>query len=447
LTTSFDEAVAFLDDHINYERMTGVAGKVDGLSLATMRHLVEVLGDPQDTYPVVHLTGTNGKGSTARMITALLAAHDLSVGTYTSPHLEALTERITWDLQPIEPDELARVMGELAALEPLVLEETGGQRPSYFELLTAAAYSWFAQVAVEVAVVEVGMLGRYDATNVATAQVAVVTNVGRDHTSGEGDWRRRIAEEKAGIITAGRPLVLGEADPALVPVFEAEGPDPVWLRDRDFGCEQDKLALGGHLVALVTPNGRYDEVFLPFHGAFQADNAACAVAAVEALFGRALDEDLVRETFARLTLPGRFEVLHRSPLLVLDGAHNPDGAAMAGETLAEEFDVAGRRHWLLGMLGGRDVDAILDGLGVRPGDRVVTCTPDSPRAVPADELATHVEARGVAATAIADPAVALRHIWTAAPDLAGEYDLVMVTGSTYTVGAARTECRRLGLLS
>jgi dihydrofolate synthase/folylpolyglutamate synthase len=410
-----------------------------------MERVAHVLGDPQAACPVIHLTGTNGKGSTGRMISALLIAHDLSVGTYTSPHLEHITERITWDLHPIDPEELAGVVGELAALEPLLLEELKGERPSYFELVTAAAFSYFAQVAVDVAVVEVGLLGRFDATNVARAAVAVVTNVGKDHTDGTGGWRRRIAGEKAGIISPGRPLVLGEPDPELLPVFQAEGPDPIWWRDRDFGCELDRLAVGGHLIDLHTPHGRYDDVVLPVHGAHQVDNAACAVAAVEALFDRPLDADLVREAFAGLTLPGRFEVLHRGPLLVLDGAHNPPGAAAAARTLADEFDVAGRRRWVLGMLAGRNVDEMLDGFGVGPGDQVLACEPDSPRAIPAGDIAAAARARGAEAEAVPAVADAVTLAWTDAT-AAGEGDLVMVTGSLYTVGAARTVSRRFGLL-
>jgi dihydrofolate synthase/folylpolyglutamate synthase len=441
-----EHALAWLDDHVNHEMAAPTAGAVAGLSLEAMRQLVEVLGDPQQGYPVIHVTGTNGKGSTARMISALLMAHGLSVGTYTSPHLEHITQRIAWDLEPIDAAEFARVVSELAALEPLLLEETGGAKPSHFELLTAAAFSYFAQVAVEVAVVEVGMLGRFDATNVVEGDVAVVTNVSFDHTSGEGDWRRLIAEEKAGIVTPGRPLVLGEPDADLLPVFEAEGAEPVWVRERDFGVEQDKLALGGHLIAVITPNGRYDDLLLPVHGAHQGDNAAVAIAAVESLFGRGLDVEVVREGLAALTLPGRFEVVHRTPLLILDGAHNPAGAAALGETLAEEFDVLGRRHWIIGILTGRDIDEMLDGFGIRPGDRVVTCTAPSPRAVPAEELADRVRDRGIAVEAIPDVAAALHHVWNTPPDLAGEADLVMVTGSLRTVGAARTASRRMGLL-
>jgi dihydrofolate synthase/folylpolyglutamate synthase len=412
-----------------------------------MRHIVDVLGDPQSAYPVIHLTGTNGKGSTARMISTLLIAHSLSVGMYTSPHLEHITERIAWNLQPIDVEEFGRVVGELAALEPLILEEVGGPRarPTHFELLTAAAFSYFAQVAVDVGVIEVGLLGRWDATNVAEARVAVVTNVGKDHTDGTGDWRRRIAEEKAGIITPGGDLVLGETDPELLPVFAAEGAAQTWVRETDFGVETDDIALGGHLVDIRTPLGHYAEVFLPVHGAHQGDNAACAIAAVEMLFGRALNVELVREAFASLRLPGRFEVVHRGPLLVLDSAHNPDGARTTAATLADEFVIEGRRRWVLGMLGGRDVDEVLEGFGVRAGDQVVACNPDWPRALPAKDVARAAQARGADVEVVPSPAEALAFAWRTAA-AAGEADVVLVAGSHYTVGEARTECRRLGLL-
>jgi dihydrofolate synthase/folylpolyglutamate synthase len=376
------------------------------------------------------------------MITALVAAHQLSVGTYTSPHLEHVTERISRNGEPIALDQMARVVSEIAALEE---QQFFADRPSYFELLTATAFAWFSEEAVDAAVLEVGLLGRYDATNVANAQVAVVTNIGRDHTDGVGDWRARIAAEKAGIVKPGSHLVLGEPDPELRPLFVAEDPVETWVRDEDFGVETDRLALGGHVVDLRTPFGRHEDVFLPVHGAHQADNAAVAVAAAEAFFGRALHADVVAEAFAGLRLPGRFEVLHRAPLLVLDGAHNADGAATVAATLADEFDVAGTRHWVLGMLGGRDLDEMLDALGVRPGDRVVATTPPSPRGVPAPELAKLVAEREIDVEAVPSVDHAVERAWRRAE--AGEDDLVMVTGSLYTAGAARTACRRLGVLT
>jgi dihydrofolate synthase / folylpolyglutamate synthase len=439
----FDDARAYLDAHIDLEKTTGIsAGHVAGLTLDRMRLIAEVLGDPQFDYPVIHVTGTNGKGSTARMITSLVAAHQLSVGTYTSPHLEHVTERISRNGEPIALDQMARVVSEIAALEE---QQFFADRPSYFELLTATAFAWFSEEAVDAAVLEVGLLGRYDATNVANAQVAVVTNIGRDHTDGVGDWRARIAAEKAGIVKPGSHLVLGEPDPELRPLFVAEDPVETWVRDEDFGVETDRLALGGHVVDLRTPFGRHEDVFLPVHGAHQADNAAVAVAAAEAFFGRALHADVVAEAFAGLRLPGRFEVLHRAPLLVLDGAHNADGAATVAATLADEFDVAGTRHWVLGMLGGRDLDEMLDALGVRPGDRVVATTPPSPRGVPAPELAKLVAEREIDVEAVPSVDHAVERAWRRAE--AGEDDLVMVTGSLYTAGAARTASRRLGVLT
>src|SRR4051794_900821 len=205
------QSLAWLSEHINLE---AVAGKVEGVSLDRMRRLVGILGDPQDTYPVIHLTGTNGKGSTARLITALLVESGLTVGTYTSPHLQRINERMSRNGEPIADDELAEVLDHLAGVEPFV-----GETCSYFELLTAAALRWFGDVAVDVAVVEVGLLGRYDATNVCDAAVAVITNVGHDHTDFEGDWRARIAEEKSGIVKPSSILVVGETDEHLLPIF------------------------------------------------------------------------------------------------------------------------------------------------------------------------------------------------------------------------------------
>src|SRR5687768_10098404 len=227
-----------------------------------MRELTSVLGDPQHDQPSVHITGTNGKGSVARMVTALLGAHDLSVGTYLSPHLEVINERISRNGEPISDDALAAVLSDLAGIESLLTHS-----PSYFELLTAAALRWFADEAVGAAVIEVGLLGRWDATNVVDGLVSVLTNVGYDHTDGVGDWRRRIAEEKAGIVKPGSTFVVGETDPELAPVFDATPAATTWRRGVDFACTTSTLAVGGRVVSLRTPRGSYDDVFLPVHGA------------------------------------------------------------------------------------------------------------------------------------------------------------------------------------
>jgi dihydrofolate synthase/folylpolyglutamate synthase len=431
-------ALDWLDEHINLEKLTGTAGRVEGLSLEAMAELVSALGEPQRDYPVLHLTGTNGKGSTARMLSALLLAHNLSVGTYTSPHLERINERLVWNGRAVGDGELAMVLSDLAEFER-VLE----RRPSYFELLTAAAFRWFSEIAVDAAVIEVGLLGRWDATNVADGTVAVLTNIGHDHTDGQGDWRKRIAEEKAGIVKPGSTFVLGETDPDLLQVFGSAPAAELWVRDRDFGCKSNLPAVGGRVIDVRTPNGVLPEVFVPLHGAHQGDNAAAAIAAAEAFFGRALDPAVVEEAFAGLVVPGRFEVVSRSPLVVLDGAHNPDGARAAAATLAEEFPQPGRRTLVVGMLGGRDPEEMLIALDGPIADLVVACTPDSPRAIAAGVVADAASALGIAAEIVEDPAAALVQV----VERASQDELVLVTGSLYTVGQARAACRSLGLIA
>ena len=355
-----------------------------------------MLDEPQRHYPVIHVTGTNGKGSTAKIATALLAEAGLTVGTYSSPHLRRLNERITRNGEPIADDDLADVLTDLQRLAPLA-----GVEPSWFELVTAAAFRWFADVAVDVAVVEVGMLGRYDATNVADGAVAVVTNVGPDHTDFQGDWRRAIAEEKAGIIKPGSVLVLGETDPDLVSVFTDEaarvGAAEVLERGEHFDCDENLLAVGGRLLDLRTTFGTVEELFLPLHGAHQGDNAALALAAVEAFFGHSLSVDVVREGMLTVRVPGRFEIVQREPLVVLDGAHNAAGAGVAANTLAEDFDVPGGRILVVGLLAPRDAASVLESLDAASADLVIACTPPSPRGVPAAEVGAAAAALGVAA--------------------------------------------------
>ncbi|MDQ2650501.1 MAG: Mur ligase family protein, partial [Actinomycetota bacterium] len=360
-----------------------------------MRRLCEVLGDPQADQPTIHITGTNGKGSVARMVTALLGAHDLTVGTYTSPHLEVINERISRNGEPIAEEALARVLTDLAAIETLL-----EQPPSYFELLTAAAFRWFSEEAVGAAVVEVGLLGRFDATNVVDGTVAVLTNVGYDHTDGAEGWRQRVAEEKAGIVKPGSTFVVGETDPDLAPIFSATPAGAVWRRDVDFACTANKLAVGGRLLDLRTPGGTYDDVFIPLHGGHQGDNAAVALAAVEAFFERPVEPDLVVEAFASVRNPGRFEVIAREPLVVLDGAHNPDGAVALADTLAEGFAHVGRRILVIGVLAGRDPHELLETLDAADAEAVICCTPPSPRALPAADLAALARSLGASTRAV-----------------------------------------------
>jgi dihydrofolate synthase/folylpolyglutamate synthase len=420
------DGLAWLDRHINLE---ATAGRVEGLSLERMRKLVELLGDPQHSYPVIHITGTNGKGSTARMITGLLAEAGLTVGTYTSPHIQRINERIARNAEAIEDDELAALLADLQRLEPVV-----GVANSYFELLTAAALRWFADIAVDVAVVEVGLLGRYDATNVCDGAVAVVTNVGYDHTDGRDDWRARIAEEKSGIVKPMSTLVLGETDPELAPIFHRAGAQEIWERERDFDCESNELAVGGRLLELRTPSARYDEVYLSLHGAHQGDNAALALAAAEAFFASPLADDIVRDAFGSVTMPGRFEIVGREPLIVLDGAHSPEAAASVASTLHDDFERGGQTILVVGMLQPRDASSVLEALDVDTAAAVIACAPPSPRAIAPEEIADAAEALG--ARVIVEPDVA--RAVERAKELAAPDDAILVTGSLYVVGAARS---------
>lgn len=422
-------ALRYLDQHINLE---ATAGRADGLSLDRMRSLVEVLGDPQTAYPVIHITGTNGKGSVARMISELLQAAGLSVGTYTSPHLETINERLSWNGESVGDDELGEVIGAVAAAAG-VAEVT----PSYFEILTAAAFTWFANNAVDVAVIEVGMLGRFDATNVADGAVAVLTNVGQDHTDGEGAWREAVAAEKVGIVKPGSIFVCGEVGPDLRRLLSATEAATTWWRETDFDTEQSMLALGGRSLSLRTPSGTIDDVFVPLHGQHQADNAALALAAVEAFFGRRLDDEVVSEAFGAVRVPGRFEIVHREPTVILDAAHNLDGAAACAATLHEEFTLAGTVVVVVGFLAGRDPAEMLEALGATDAGFLIACTPDSPRAIRAPEVAAAADGLGIVAEAVSSVEQAVHR----ALGVASADDLILITGSLYVVGPARTVLR------
>ena len=424
---SFTEALRFLDQHINLEAR---AGYFEDLSLNSMEKLMELSGDPHTAFRSIHVTGTNGKGSTATMIARLLQAHGLRVGRYSSPHLDSITERIEINGEPIDRDLFAE---EVLALGNVA--EMSEYPASYFELLTAAAYRIFAVEGVEVAVVEVGVLGRFDATNVIDADVAVVTNIGTDHTTKEGDWRRNIAGEKVGIAKPNSTLIVGETDPELLDIFEGEGAASLLLAGRDFELVEDQPAVGGRLVDIRTVKGLYEDVFVAVHGSHQAINASIALTAAEAFFEAALPDDVVAEAFGELALPGRVEVVAKEPIVVLDGAHNPEAAAALDETLAAAFGAASPRVFVLATTKPRDPADFIADVGIGQGDYVIGAPVNSPRAVSPAEIAEAASAVGATAEAADDVAEALDR----ARILAGVEGLVVVTGSLYLVGEARGE--------
>ena len=422
---NYSEALAYLDVHATYEK----TGLIEAPSLDVIERLMSVMGDPQHTYPVIHITGTNGKGSTAQMITRLLMAHGLTVGTYSSPHLERINERMSYNCEPISNDDFAGQVGAVADLELVA-----GVRPSYFEITTAAAFRWFSDIAVDVAVVEVGLLGRWDSTNVVDAQVAVVTNVALDHTEFAGPTKADIAREKSGIIKANSAVVIGETDPELVEIFRNEGGAVVFERGEQFDCLENQLAVGGRLVDLRTQTTVYSDVFVPLHGRHQGDNAAVALAAVEAFFASPIPEELVIEAFQNVLMPGRFEVLNHLPLVIVDGAHNPAGADTCAQVFFEDFHPEGRRILIVGCLRGRDPVQLLGALRADEYDIVMCCTAPSPRGLAVAELAAAARQVGC------DDVFEISSVTAAcqrALDMTGVDDAIVVSGSMYVVGEAR----------
>ncbi len=427
-----DEALAWLDAHVDFEASMPRRRALP--TLDRMRALTALLGEPQDSIPSIHVTGTNGKGSTSAMVTSLLMARGLTVGTYTSPNLHTVAERLARNGEAIDDESLATVLTELALLETLLAD-----RPTRFELLTAAALSWFATEAVDSMVVEVGLGGTWDCTNVVRGAVAVITNVSFDHTDVLGPSLEGIAADKAGIIEPGSHVVVGKMAPELVDIVvaraEAASAASVWVAGRDFGCESNLVAVGGRLVTLWTPGGRYEDVLVPLHGAHQGVNASVALAAAEAFFGAALEPEVVEEGLAAVRVPGRLEVLGRRPLLLVDGAHNAAGMAALANALSEEFAVEGVSVGVVGMLSGRDPSAMLAPLASAGVTAIVACEPDSPRAIPAAAVAEAGRALGLAVFEEPDVRDALR----VARGMVGADGLVVVAGSLYVVGTARAD--------
>ncbi len=423
----FAAALAYLDEHANYEK----TGRVTSPSVDPITQLCATMGDPQHAQPVIHVTGTNGKGSTVQMITRLLMAQGLTVGTYTSPHLERINERMRRNGEPISDDEFGEQVAAVAGLEVIT-----GIRPTYFEAVTAAAFRWFADVAVDVAVVEVGMLGRWDATNVVDAQVAVITNIGLDHTEFAGPRLTDIAYEKAGIIKPRSAAVIGATEPELVQIFRDESGATNLVRGEDFETVDNSLAIGGRALDLRTPTTIYPDVFLPMHGAHQGENAAIALAATETFFAAPLPEDVVHEGFANVEMPARFEVLGVQPLVVVDSAHNPPGADVCASVFFGDFHPDGRRLLVVGTL--RDPEDMLAALRADEFDVVYACTAPTPRGVPAADVARAAQRLGCDEVYAFDTVEAA---CAAAVCGADADDAILACGSIYVAGEARPALR------
>ncbi|WP_036534626.1 bifunctional tetrahydrofolate synthase/dihydrofolate synthase [Nocardia cyriacigeorgica] len=429
-------------------------------SLTRISTLMDLLGSPQQSYPAIHIAGTNGKTSVTRMIDALLTALHRRTGRITSPHLQLATERISIDNAPITPARYVEVYRELAPYIEMIDKQSaaaGGPAMSKFEVLTGMAYAAFAEAPVDVAVVETGMGGTWDATNVIDGQVAVITPIGLDHMDYLGPDLTAIAREKAGIIKRApeslvprdNVAVIAEQDPEAMDVLlrRAVEVDAAVAREgAEFRVLARKIAVGGQQLELQGLGGVYDEIFLPLHGEHQARNAVLALAAVEAFFGagaqRQLDVDAVRAGFASVTSPGRLERMRSAPTIFIDAAHNPAGAKALAATLTSEFDFR-KLVGVVAVLGDKDAAGILEAL--EPVfDEIVVTTNGSPRALDVDTLTDLAvqrfgDERVVPAYSLPD---ALETAIAIAEDVADGGEMVsgagvIITGSVVTAGAAR----------
>jgi dihydrofolate synthase / folylpolyglutamate synthase len=428
-------------------------------STARISALLDLLGSPQRGYPSIHIAGTNGKTSVARMVDALLTALNRRTGRTTSPHLQSAVERISIDGSPISP---ARYVATYQEIEPFVQlvdqqsEAGGGPAMSKFEVVTAMAFAAFADAPVDVAVVEVGLGGRWDATNVVNAPVAVITPIGVDHANYLGDTIAEIAGEKAGIITKQEDdlvptdtvAVIARQAPEAMEVLLAQtvrADAAVAREDAEFAVLGRQVAVGGQLLELQGLGGVYSDIYLPLHGEHQAHNAVVALAAVEAFFGagaqRQLDVDAVRAGFAAVTSPGRLERMRSAPTVFIDAAHNPAGATALAQALQEEFDFRSLIG-VISVMGDKDVDGILAAL--EPAfDQIVVTHNGSPRAMDVETLALRAEERFgpervITAATLPD---AIETATAIVEDDEGESlggSGMVITGSVVTAGAART---------
>ena len=424
-------------------------------SLDRIELLMDLLGHPERSFDVIHIAGTNGKSSTARMVDSLLRAFHRRVGLVTSPHLQRVTERIGIDGQPIHPRDYVRIWHEIKPFVEMV-DAQSDVPMSKFEVLVGLSYAAFADAPVDVAVVEVGVGGRWDATNVVTADVSVITPVGMDHTDYLGDTITEIAGEKAGIIKpredADDPLtpnenivVIAEQDPEAMRVILQQAVDVeagVARSGSEFAALESRIAVGGQQVNIQGLGGLYEDIFLPLHGEHQAKNAAVALAAVEAFFGASaghpLDVATVRNGFAQAISPGRLERVRTSPTTFIDAAHNPHGAKALGAALDRDFDFA-RLIGVLSIFADKDATGILTALEPYLTEVVITQN-SSPRALDAYELAE--TARDIYGEERVHVAEDLPGAYAQAVELAEDAEVqsgsgIIITGSVVTAGDAR----------
>jgi dihydrofolate synthase/folylpolyglutamate synthase len=418
-------------------------------SLDRISALVDALGAPQLSYSTVHIGGTNGKTSTSRMVDALFSELDYRTGRFTSPHLESFLERISIKGEAIAPAELIATYNDIALYLDLI--DSRSDIPiSYFEALTAMAFVAFAEHPVDIGIIEVGMGGDWDATNIVQSAVSVLMPIGLDHTEYLGETIEEIARTKSGIIKPESHVVLAAQEPEVARILLEKVVEKSAIPYREgleFALIKRDIAVGGQLISVRGVHSEYTDIYLPLHGAHQAANAAVAIATVEAFVGVALDEELVRAAFASVSSPGRLEILHRDPTVIIDAAHNPHGATALADTIRNEFDFESI-FCVLGILGEKDAKGVLKALEPVV-DRLIVTKSDSPRALPVAELfAVAVQVFGndrvfkeddlnSAITYAMEQATLINQV-------SDGVSAVVITGSVVTAGSAREILRKIG---
>lgn len=422
---NYDEAVALVDAHADRGMKPGLE-RIEGL--------LGLMGNPQHAYSVIHVAGSNGKTSTTRLIAALAAAHGMSVATYTSPHLHRIEDRLQYNGVAASSGEFAQAVDDVRVFEE-IWEQRGGDLLTYFEFMTAVALAWFADRGVDLAVVEVGLGGRLDATNVVASEVAVVTGIELEHTEQLGDTITAIAGEKIAIAKPDGILVTGDLHPDALEVAADASTAlgiPWYSFDRDFGVAEASQAVGGWLCDIRGLHATYSDILLPTHGRIQVHNLAVAVAALEALFEQAMDIEAARAGLAAVENPGRIEVLARQPLVVVDVAHTPNAASRLIEALEIEFPPL-RWQVVMGASEGKDADAIIDVLGAI-ADSFTAVAADHPRSMDSGALVALAEEHINGLVSAADSVSAGLDL---AISLAGFEGAVLVVGSVFVAGEAR----------
>ena len=418
-------------------------------SLDRISALVDALGAPQLSYPTVHIGGTNGKTSTSRMVDALFSELDYRTGRFTSPHLESFLERISIKGEAIAPAELIATYNDIALYLDLI--DSRSDIPiSYFEALTAMAFVAFAEHPVDIGIIEVGMGGDWDATNIVQSAVSVLMPIGLDHMEYLGETIEEIARTKSGIIKPESHVVLAAQEPEVARILLEKVVEKSAIPYREgleFALIKRDIAVGGQLISVRGVHREYTDIYLPLHGAHQAANAAVAIATVEAFVGVKLDEELVRAAFASVSSPGRLEILHRDPTVIIDAAHNPHGATALADTIRNEFDFESI-FCVLGILGEKDAKGVLKALEPVVNRLIVTKS-DSPRALPVAELfAVAVQVFGndrvfkeddlnSAITYAMEQATLINQV-------SDGVSAVVITGSVVTAGSAREILRKIG---